>query len=113
MAKILFFVEGVPTPEQIVEAKQLGALIRNAKAWHPGDAMEDCDQAVGAVPEAYKAKSEEKPDEANGLLPHFEEMKVQEMRDFARERGIPIPAQVNTRDEISAYLAEALNKNAS
>lgn len=41
-------------------------------------------------------------------VPAFSEMNVREMRAFAQEQGIPIPSHVNTRDEITAHLAEQL-----
>lgn len=52
--KILYWVAGVPTDEQKAEAKALGALLRNAQAFGPGDYVERCDEVAGHnIPEAY------------------------------------------------------------
>lgn len=54
MQKILYFVMGNPTKKQEKEAASMGAVIRNAEAWHNGDFIEQCDSVAGEVPAAYK-----------------------------------------------------------
>lgn len=55
MQKILYFVMGNPTKKQEKEASSMGAVIRNAEAWHDGDFIEQCDAVAGEIPDAYTA----------------------------------------------------------
>lgn len=55
--KKLYFVAGPPTEAELEEAEREGALIRNALAWHEGDAFEECAQALGEkrnIPTPYR-----------------------------------------------------------
>ena len=52
--KILYFSKGVPTEEDKKKVQELGALIRDASAWKPGDFIEMCDMVAGEVPPSYR-----------------------------------------------------------
>lgn len=57
MKKILFFVRGVPSHAELMEAQDKYALIRDCTAWHEGDCFEECDLVIGKaenIPEPYK-----------------------------------------------------------
>ena len=51
--KILYFVKAHATEAQAKQAKQVGAIIRNALACHDGDFIEACDFVTGDVPNLY------------------------------------------------------------
>lgn len=63
MAKILYFVNGNPTPEQSEQAEKMGALIRDASAYREGDFIERCDYVVGDYPDAYAHLAKPEADE--------------------------------------------------
>lgn len=57
MKKILYFVRGVPTHAELMEAQDNYALIRDYTAWHDGDCLEVCDAVMGKaenIPMPYK-----------------------------------------------------------
>lgn len=56
--KILYFSKGVPTEEDKKKAQELGALIRDASAWKPGDFIEMCDMVAGKVPSCTGTSNE-------------------------------------------------------
>lgn len=61
--RTLYFTRGnVPTPEERAEADALGAVLRNAAAWHEGDPVETCDAVAGAYPPPYAARAVRVPE---------------------------------------------------
>lgn len=57
MKKILYFVRGVPSHAELMEAQDNYALIRDCTAWHEGDCLEVCDMVMGKaenIPMPYK-----------------------------------------------------------
>lgn len=57
MKKILYFVRGVPSHSELMEAQDNYALIRDCTAWHEGDCLEVCDSVMGKaknIPKPYK-----------------------------------------------------------
>lgn len=49
----LLFINGASTEADRSKAKDLGAVIRNAKAYHSNDSLEACSEVYGCYPEAY------------------------------------------------------------
>lgn len=57
MKKILYFVRGVPSHAELMDAQDKYALIRDCTAWHDGDCFEECDLVIGKaenIPGPYK-----------------------------------------------------------
>lgn len=55
---ILYFVNGVPNEQQIALALKSNAKIRNSAAYYVGDAIENCDEVMGDIPDAYLERYE-------------------------------------------------------
>lgn len=95
MKKILYFVRGVPSHAELMEAQDKYALIRDCTAWHEGDCFEVCDAVMGKaenIPEPYKYlwqgdKQIEKPvnDPINEPVNEFEN--VQSVAPRGRKAG--------------------------
>lgn len=83
--KKLYFMAGLPDETELEEAKNEGALIRNSLAWHPGDAFEECDLALGRpenIPEPYRHLWQDNADE-NDTLPVKAAKKAKTKKDVA------------------------------
>lgn len=51
---VLYFYRGRMAPDEVAEAKRLGARTRDALAVTDRDFIERCDWVAGAVPEKYQ-----------------------------------------------------------
>lgn len=54
MKRLYFYTE--LTAEVRQEAERLGALLRDASAWHEADSVETCDETYGSPPGPYREK---------------------------------------------------------
>lgn len=138
MKKILYFISGpVPTKEQEAEAASLGALFRNAAIADKTGFVESCDAVAGDVPERYgrfplvgsgvrqeqapvvdisaqpEAQQEQpaaadQPMTVEQLRAALMEKTVREQREIAKANGIPLPAEINTKEEIADYVSKVL-----
>lgn len=108
--KILYFIQGNPTPDEIEEATKAGAMLRDASKWGPNDFTERCDEVMGdpdIIPEPYKKfiKTVKKVRDSAPMTDRpLEGMTVAELRDYAKANGILIPASITAKADIVAHL---------
>lgn len=129
--KTLFFVRGMPTEEQRRQAAALGAVFRNPDlVGRGGEYLESCDFVCGdIIPKQYEDKPRAATSSPSELSPPKEDaddgqppdemnaapsidlgsMTVAELRNLAKGKSISIPAGVNAKAEIVAYLTEKLS----
>lgn len=65
MAKTLYFIWGQPTEQERLDALTVGAVLRDAMAWHEGDFTEQCDVVSGKpenIPAPYRKFPYRKPE---------------------------------------------------
>lgn len=70
--KILYFYRGQPTEQEMNDAQKSGAVLRDARAWHQGDFVEQCDAASGRpenVPAPYRKFPYRKPEFMDAVEP--------------------------------------------
>lgn len=111
---VLYFIDGMsPTATEAEEAGRLRAKIRNAKLAADGP-VEHCSAVAGpAIPESYagmpiveREKTEDPSSAVAGPATTLYEMTVKQLRAYAGEKGIPLPAHVNTKEEITAHIEQ-------
>lgn len=54
MVRTLLWVTGNVTPAQKLAASRVGAAIRDRRAWHHRDAVEECESVAGDPPPPYQ-----------------------------------------------------------
>lgn len=121
MAKVIYFIRGLPAEHQKKEAAAMQAVIRNPdKVGRPGDFLEKCDAVYGdVIPAKYQDKPRAEPPKTGqgataseadaenpvGLDgPNFEAMSADEMAAFADQNGITFPKSASTDQKKAAYL---------
>ena len=111
---VLYFISGMsPTREEAAEAAMLRAKIRNAKL-AADEQVEYCTFVAGpAIPKEYAgypiaAGAKVDTPDAAGANPDMpiHEMTVKQLRAYAVESGIQIPAHISTKEEITAHIEQ-------
>jgi hypothetical protein len=93
MAKKLYFLAKL-TPDKVKEAEDQGYCVRDASMYRPGDSIENCDEAAGDVPEAYKqfvkqkdsGAADDKEEDGNGSP-----KTVKEYQEALVQMGVEFP----------------------
>lgn len=123
MAKVIYFIRGLPTEHQKKEAAAMQAVIRNPdKVGRPGDFLEKCEAVYGDVipakyqgkPRADPPKAAQMPSTAAGQAVSekpigldslgFEAMSADELAVFAEQNGITFPKSASTDQKKAVYL---------
>jgi hypothetical protein len=109
--KTLYFTAGSTLTDADVEAMNNipgGAFHRNAAFIQEDDKLEPCDAVAGpAIPPQYRAKYRVVGEDRNGDGDGLNDMRVDDLRRLADERGIEVPAGVKKTE-----LLELLRKPA-
>ena len=109
MAKKLYFTDDF-SEENVTKLQEKGFILRDVKAYRPGDFVEAFDEVAGDVPAAYLEKANQlQPDtqeaEAGGESEEVEtdvsKMNKTQIQEHLTKAGIEFPANA-TKDELVA-----------
>ena len=101
MAKKLYFTDDF-SEENVTELQEKGFILRDVKAYRPGDFVEAFDEVAGDVPAAYLEKAKQlQPDTLEEVETDVTKMNKAQLQDHLTKAGIEFSANA-TKDELVA-----------